>query len=256
MSILFPYKRTKRIAVMLRELTLGEAIAVCRLPAARHEATTTEFLRFAASKAETPTPAHLTDPRKWTTEERALLVCHYLSQVSEAADFSVGDGGGVLSDYVDFADDFKGDRVSLGKIGDREWVLRPLLGAHLEVLELLCREPGDWVIGALACQARPADEELDVAALPDIKLMEWCSEAMKAVKEMPESAFGELYAAAEVQRAELRHFFDLGVGEEGVFFWPRTQREGGPSYPARFRALPCISAETERLFRVAPGSGR
>lgn len=246
--ILFPLFRSKRVAVQLREITLAEACAVCRLPADRHEATATEFLRFAASGATAPAPGYITDPRLWSVEERARLVCHYLSQVSDSgADFNVGEVG-VLSDYLMFDKDMPAPaEVKLGEVAGAQRVLRPLLGVHAELLERSCENRGQWLIGVIAFQVHDAAvPEPNYSAMTDIELLEWGKARIAAVMDMPESEFEELQLAWERHRAELQHFFVCGVDDEGLVFWPHE--EAGPKHPARFRALPCISEGTRRLF--------
>lgn len=255
MTTLFPPLRTKRIAVTLREVALGEAIAVCRLPADRPEATTTEFLKRVADAAKTPAPGYVTDPRLWTVEERARLVCHYLSQMDEAgADFAVGDGK--LSDYLRFDADLTVTEVKLGVVAGEERVLRPLLGAHVEVLERMCTSSGDWLHAVVACQVHKASEPApDYALLTDIQIFEWCSSRLEALRALPESAYEEIYAAWVRGRRDIEHFFVMGVDKSGVVFWPQELTEAGPKAPARFLGLPCISEGTRSLFAGPDQSG-
>lgn len=254
--ILFPTLRTKRICVTLRETTLAESIAICRLPADRHEATTTEFLRCVADGARAPTPGYVTDPRLWTVEERARLVCHYLSQVSEAgADFPVGDGK--LSDYIDFAADLGTTEVSLGEVAGKARVLRPLLGVQVEVLERMCEGRGDWLHAVVACQIHDADKPApDWAQFTDVQTLEWCRARLDWLRKLPESEYEEIYAAWMRGRREVEHFFVAGVDDEGVMFWPQEMKEAGPKTPVRFPALSCISSGTRELFARPDQSGR
>lgn len=246
--ILFPYLRTRRLAVRLREISLGEAIAVCRLPADRHEATTTEFLRMAARDAEAPTERHIVDPRMMTVQERALLVCHYLSQVSDdGADFSVGSDGH-LSDYVVFDLDLMVESVDLGEVAGKAYRAYPLLGVHVEILERVCAGRGDWLIGLLACQVMATDATMpDYPTMTDPQLIEWCKSAMDAIRALPESQFEALYLAFASGAHQLNHFFSVSIDGEGVIFNPQDA-EAGNKPPARFRALSCVSAATRRLF--------
>lgn len=248
--IIFSNIRTKRLAVRLREISIEEAIAVCRLPAERYEATTTEFLRCVARDAETPTPAYVRDPRLMTVEERTLLVCHYLAQVSPGGpDFAVGDGG-KLSDYILFANDITVQSVEMVLTGDVRKVVHPLLGIHAEILERLCTTRGDWVVGMMACQihssATPAP---DYTAMTDVELIEWCQGRMKAIKAMAESDMEEMYLQFEDSSSKLRHFFITGADDGGLVFWPQASaEEAGQINPARFRALFCIAEFTRRFF--------
>ncbi|MBC7621242.1 MAG: hypothetical protein H7293_20035 [Candidatus Saccharibacteria bacterium] len=256
--IIFNNIRTKRLAVRLREISIQQAVAVCRLPADRHEATTTEFLRFVAAGAECPTPAYVTDPRLMTVEERTLLVCHYLSQVSPGGpDFSVGDTS-KFSDYVSFADDIGVLSVDMGEVAGERRTLYPLLGIHAELLERLCVSRGDWLIGMMACQIHThGQQQPDYAQMTDTALLEWCSERIKAMRDMAESDMEELYLQYETCNKELRHFFITGADDGGLVFWPQAEAEGaGQSNPARFRALSCVSEFTKRIFYGFDQSGR
>lgn len=254
--IIFPGLRTKRISVTLRELTLNESIAVCRLPADRPEATATEFLRRTADGAKAPATGYVTDPRLWTVEERARLVCHYLSQVSESgADFGVGENG-KLSDYLRFDADLAVTEVKLGKVAGKDRVLRPLLGAHVEVLERICNGRGDWLHAVIACQLHVEGEAPpDYASLTDVQMFEWCSGRLEALRKLPESDYEALYLAWAQGRRDIEHFFVTAVDDEGIMFWPQNMTEAGNKNPVRFHALPCISEGTRVLFAGPDKSG-
>jgi len=111
--ITFPYTRTRRVAVRMAELVLGEAIAICKLPGERHELTATHLLRAIAKNAEKPiADRYVTDPRLWTIEERTLLIATYLAHVTpDGPDFSIGRDA-KLSDYIDFTADSTVDQTA------------------------------------------------------------------------------------------------------------------------------------------------
>lgn len=247
--IIFPPLRTKRVAVTLRELTLNESIAICRLPADRPEATATEFLRHAGAGAKVAGPGYVTNPRLWTVEERTRLVCHYLSQVAQdGADFPVGPDG-KLSDYLRFDADMPATEVDLGVLAGKARVLRPLLGVHVEVLERICENRGDWLHAVIACQIDEAGAtQPDYEGMTDVQLFEWCTGRLEWLRGLPESEYEEVYAAWTQGRGQIEHFFVLGVDDEGLVFWPQEMTEAGPKTPARFRALLCISEGTRNLF--------
>ncbi len=254
--ISFAYLRTKRIAVRLRELRLGEAIAICKLPADRLELTVSEFLRHVADGAERPTDRHVADPRLWTVAERIRVVCHYLSHTSDSGmDFEVGDGAR-LSHYVELAEDLPADSIKLSRVGEADVSMWPLLGAHAEMLERVCKTRGDWMIGLMACQVG-ADAFPELTAMSELAALQAVVDRIDAVKAMPESAFEELVAAYAQGQAALQHFFVLGHDDQGLVCLPRdhvdgagvTGKEGGGlKYPARFPALSCVSAATRALF--------
>lgn len=247
--IKFPYTRTKRMAVALEELTLGEGIDLCKLPAARHELTTSELLRAIAKKAEQPRPGYVTDPRLWTVEERTMLVCLYLSQVcDDGPNFKVGPAA-QLSDYVTFDADLTADEIDLGEVAGKPRVLRPLLGAHAETLETICANRGDWIMGAIAAQMFERTEEVpDWSAMSQVQMLDWMKTRIEGVRAMKESEAGQVYAAYLVGAPQLRHFFNLGFDSGGIVFEPNEKEgEAGTFAPARFFASSCISSLARSL---------
>lgn len=246
--ILFSPLRTRRLSVRLRELTLGDAIALCKLPAERHELTATEFLRMVARDAEAPQPRYVTDPRLMTVEERTLLVCHYLAQVSaDGPDFSLGEGAR-LSDYVAFDADLKTEGVTAEAAGKR-YTVRPLLGVHAEILERLCSARGDWLLGSMACQMQADGEAAPAwAELSDVALMEAVKARQDALRDLPESDFEAMLAAYSGAQRDLTHFFILNFDDHGIVCEPQLGEEAGQKPPARFLASTCVSGLARRLF--------
>lgn len=246
--IIYPHLRTRRMAVRLRELTLGESIAVCKLPAERHELTTTEFLRFVADAAEAPQERYITDPRLWSVEERALLVCHYLSQVTDdGPDFSVGRDSR-LTDYVVFDADLAQDYIELDVGACKSMTMRPMIGLQAEILERSCANRGEWLIGAMACQLLPTNELApDWAEMSDIQTLEWVKDKSEAIRSLPESEFEALLVAYSEGARKLHHFFVVSFDDEGIVFEPNAG-EAGHKNPARFLAVSCLSSAARRLF--------
>lgn len=249
--------RTRRICVRPRELTLGEAIAILKIPGQRHELVTTEFLRKVADGATAPSPSHTTDPRLWTVQERTLLVCHYLAQVSEyGPDIPVGEDGR-LSDYVLFDSDLKVGEVDIGVVADRSRRIAPLLGAHAEVLERLCKTRGDWIIGAMACQISCHDEpHVAVSEMGEVELIGYIQGRMDEIRGMPESDFeAMLDVYSRASSGGIFHFFMPNFDDFGLVFDVQSQREAGPKNPARFLAVSCINQRTRRLFGANDRAG-
>lgn len=244
--ILFPFKRTRRVAVELRELTLGESIAICALPASRLEATTTEVLRRIAEKAQEPRPGYVANPRLWTVEERMLVIAHYLSLVQDdGPNFAIG-ANAQLSDYVTFDADLLVDQVQLGVVAGAECTMYPLLGIHAEVLELECESRGDWLLGAMACQilseAPPAWLEMS-----DLELRTWVRERIASLKALPESDFEEYLIGYAAGRQQLFHFFRVDFDDAGVVCKLQGEEVEGRA-SARFPAHTCVGPATRSLF--------
>jgi hypothetical protein len=246
--ILFNRIRTKRIDVQLRELQLGEAIAICRMPGARYELTASALLRCVADQAKASGPGYVTDPRLWTMEERAYLIANYLAVVAEdGPDFAIGENR--LSHYISFTDDFKAPEVDLGEFDGRKIVMRPLLGIHGEDLEVACTGRGDWVIGAMACQIFTAGEpEVDWLAMTDVARMTWVRDRMALIRQMPESQVEDLLLRFMNGQRELYHFFIPCFDSDGLA-WECREGGGAGNQPARFRALSCIGSTAQSLSR-------
>lgn len=242
--LLFQPIRTKRVCVRLKELTIGQAMALCKLPAERHELLTTEFLRHVASEAQAPGANYVTDPRLWTVQERARLVCHYLAQVADdGPDFAVGSGR--LTDYLDFAADLPVTEPVRDPFASG-WAIGPLLGGHAELLERTCEDRGGWLVGALACQAVPDGVDDDMLGMTDIEQIGELNRRIDAIKALPESDFETLLLAYDRACAgSLRHFLDLGFDDEGVIF--AAKGDAGLA-PARFRADSCVGILARDLF--------
>ncbi len=239
--IIFQPTRTRRLAVKLRELTLGQSIGLCSLPANRHELTATEMLSFVAT-AERPSDAHLTDPRLWSVEERALLIAKYLAQVcDDGPDFSIGDGR--LSDYLMLDRDLPAQRIELpGLVAGKACAMVPLVGAAAQVLETLCETRGQWFIGAIACQILVAGEEApDWASMSDADGMAWVAGRMERLRALPESDFSAIYAAYLDGAERLAHFFHVDFDDAGIIMQP-VEKEGAAQLgPVRFHAASCVS---------------
>ena len=244
--LLFQPIKTRRICVRLKELTIGQAIALCKLPADRHELMTTEFLRQAAADAEAPAPGYVTDPRLWTVQERARMVCHYLAQVADdGPDFAVG--AGKLTDYLDFTSDIA-TAERFRDPGAPGWTFGPLLGGHVELLERSCDSRGEWLLGAIACQAMPVDREDTLLELPDIDQLAELARRIDGIKALPESEFEALLAVFDhASTVVLGHFLSIGFDDSGVIF---EAREAGLA-PARFLADSCIGVAARSLFGSA-----
>lgn len=245
--ILFPHTRTRRLSVRLVELTLGQGIALCKLPAERHERTASELLRAIAKDADRPLDRYVTDPLLWTVEERTLLICTYLAHVTtDGPNFAVG--GANLSDYIEFANDSTKDESDLGEVNGVVRVMRPLLGLHAQALEGVCTSRGEWLVGAVACQIfDKADPVVDWSAMSDADVREWLSLRTAAILALPESESQALFNAYDVGAGHLAHFFKTDFDDDGLLYIATEKDGAGPYAPARFLASACVSSLARAL---------
>lgn len=246
--ISFASIRTRRVCLIPQELTLGQAITVCKLPAHRHELVASELLKHISAKATSPLPRYITDPRLWTLEERIMVLAQYLAQVSpDGPDFAVGSH--TVSEFVNFTLDADKDEVSIGSVSGKERLVRPLLGIHGEALEQVCESRAEWMLGAMACQMFAADEAVPDWSQGDLDIQDWVRQKMESLRSLPESEFEELYSAWLSGRDHLRHFVDLSFDDEGAVCVAREKEEGGDFVSARFLALSAISDTAKLLSR-------
>lgn len=242
---IFPYLRTKRIAVALRELTLGEGMAVCQIPGARNEAATTALLRFVADKAETPRPGYITDPRMWTVGERIRVVAHYMMQMADdGPNFAVGSGH--LVDYVMLDSEEAPDPVPVGELDGQAYRYWPMVGALAEVLELECSKRADWFIAAAATLVLPDGVQPPAwADMADTAILTWVRERVDAFKARPESETELLFAMAAHGAEQTTQFVRTTYTDDGIVCLP--VEEAG-LYPGRFRPISCVSQVTRNLL--------
>lgn len=252
----FPILRTRRLTVQLKELTIGQSIALASQPVALEQAETTAFLRACVETVE----GNSLNPLDWTVQERMLGVCHYLASTSDdGPDFAVGDGGH-YSDYFDGGKDFDGKNpvIPIGTVGDDEWSVTHLTGRDAEAIERLAGElktpdgaplggKFHWILGAMAAQLRNAEDlKAEQHAKTDGELDEWLMRRMRIFAAFPERDFMELLVLYREGCAKIAHFFDIDFCESGIVAMPKGEA-AKTLPPARFPVGACITAGARRL---------
>ena len=242
----FPILRTRRLTAQLRELSIGESIAIAAMPPHLQEAECTAFLRAAVKSAQ-----GVEDPAQWTVQERILGVCHYLAATAEdGPDFAVGSGR--YSDYLDGGADVdtKVQQIEVGEVGGDAWLMRHLTGAMAESIERMAGEVLDaggapiparlhWILGAMAAQLVRAGESVpdsDAGGAFD----EFLAERMRVMIAFPESDFAALMGLYFDGRDRMHHLFRIEFSDEGIIAIPK----GGAAenlLPARFPVHSCLS---------------
>ena len=244
--------RTKRLALTLQEIAIGDAISLAAMPASMYEAQTTRFLSSVISNAEAATPAHVTDPRAMTVQERGFIVAHYMAHVSESApDFLIGDGGR-FSNYLVGEQQNVIPTYAAGNVGGDAWTLVPLVGAAAEAIEELHGDienrhgkkiAGEyhWMMGSMASQLRKKD---DVAPDPvtDTAYSDWLRERMLVLSRYPESDFVQMLVMYRQAVRATRHFFNMDINDDGIVFLEEVEKEAVATLPpARFPVSTCLS---------------
>lgn len=235
----FPPLRTRRLTVQLKELSIGESIALAAMPIDAEEAGCTAFLRRAAASCK-----GITDPAQWTVQERMLAVCHYLAAVADdGPDFSLGRGR--YSDYLDGATDAKPGRVDVGTVGGDAWLVQHLTGAMAESIERLTGEVDGitgrlhWLMGGMAAQMVRASETPPDPADGEGAFDEYLAARMRVMASFPASDFEALMSRYALGRDELHHLFRIDFSANGLMALPK--KGGGDLPPARFPFRTCLS---------------
>lgn len=268
--IVFTPLRTPRLNVRLNELSIHDAIYLCRMRPDMNEAGTSEMLARVVEPDAKPRVGQVIDPRLWTVQERAMVVAHYLVHLNpDNPDFTLGDAR--FSDYLLEERNAPPERVELGTVADDEWHLYPLLGAHAESIERLILSgrlpPGrhGWWLGAMGAMLVRARQ--DVPFLPlvtregkpfriddvsDAAIDEHIAARASIFDQFPETAFMDLLYAFVDGVRRLDHLFRLDFSEDGVVFMPVREVPGNA--PARFPFGECVTERTAAVFGNAPAA--
>ncbi len=255
--IYFPPLRTRRLTVQLRELSIGDSLALAAMPPHMEEAGVTAFLRYAIDASK----ISVEDPIRWTVQERMLAVCHYLSATTEdGPDFSLGEGH--YSDYLQGEADIQTSvqAVEVGEVGGDTWHVRHLTGAMAESIERMAGEIEGlsgrlhWLFGAMAAQLVRTGEEVPDAAAGEGAFDEFLLSRVMVLKGYPESDFAKLMTLYLEGRDKLHHFFKLEFTEDGIVAMPKGGAAGNLP-PARFPFHSCPSRFAFGLVGKPDGAG-
>lgn len=246
--------RTPRLTIQLRELTIGQSIALCARPAHLYEAATTAMLEAIIEPSERAILGQVTDPRLMTVQERANLAAHYLAHTCGVHDFTIGDSA-TFSQFL-FYDAHSVEEIEVGEIGEDRWFASPLLGYQAESIERLIstgrllKGRQGWMLGAMACQLRRAQEGAleDVA---DAVFDDWLERRLATLQNFPESDFATLLSAYLTANNRLQHLLRMAFSDEGIVFV--SEVPGLPS--ARFPVSDLLSDGTALFLGQSAGAG-
>lgn len=242
--IVFAPLRTSRLDVRLREMSIGDEIALCHMPESNHESALSEFLKRAIGEAFLTSPRHVVDPRAWTVSERLVALAQYnVHARADGPDYNVTTTSHI-SDYLD------GDRepmkpTKFQAAGD-EWFVEPMIGAVAEIIESKAFDSDlkgveHWVVGAMAAQLM---REEDIGQVPDAiedgsGYQKWFSKRMDTMRAMPSSSMDDLYAGFTRALDADTQFFRLWFDESGIIVLPKKE-VAGLVPAARFLVFSCI----------------
>lgn len=242
--IVFSPLRTRRLEVRLKELSIGDEIALCHLPEGAHEKALTEFLCRVIDTASTPSYQHLDNPRAWSVGERLLVLAHYCVHTREdRPDYAVTEVS-TLSDYLDMARDLPSQPATFDALED-QWVLHPLIGAAVEALESMqagsaLRGREFWLLGSMAAQLLRAGESHPDPVVEYAEYLAWLRTRIETMQAIPSSGFEVLYTQYCAAQQQDTQFFKLWFDDLGVIVL--AKEAGAVTPPARFLISACLGA--------------
>lgn len=250
MSVIIPPLRTKRLAVRLREMSIGDSIGLCGVPPLKYEAANTEFFNCALIEASLPSKLHSADPRAWTVQERLFVITHYMACVNGG---SINLGEGVtLDDYFISNADYPMEWAAVGSINGVNHRIKHLTGAEVEAAETLLwllpeRKRFHWLLAGMACQLVPDGETDRPHPIEQhAGYADWLRVRVTALERLPESEFAEMLKAYGRGQAMLTHFFNINFDQHGIVVMPNANA-GAEVAPVRFPASACASAFAAEL---------
>ncbi len=221
----------KNQRIILRELTIGQAIEIAKIPQSMNEARLTSFIGFVCGDSDLALSL--------TAQERYVILLTYLSLAD--------------NDYVvnlEHDDYFtkplhQPDPVIIDGIS-----IHHLTGQMAMALEQKCENIYDWLTGQMACQMSG-----DLGALIGVRDMVWGRIDVSDLDDQIQQRFIELgnltqtqfegLVACYTQGAEkLKHGVVLGLDNDGIILLPTG---GDGQQAARFCADGCFES-TVQLF--------
>lgn len=243
-----PILRTRRITAKLRELTIGDSIALASMPAHMEEAACTDFLRKIID-----TVTGIQDPAQWTVQERAFATCHYLaSTLPDGPDFSLGQGK--YSDYLRGETDGCAaiELAPVGSLGGDEWNVRQLTGAMAESIERMEGEINGlagrlhWLMSGMALQMVRPGEVIQDEVDSDGAMDDYLRNRVAVFAAFPESDFAILMQMYLAGREKLSHLFSMEFSADGMVCIAKGGEDSGLP-PARFPVDACLSRMAREL---------
>ncbi|MDO4440560.1 MAG: hypothetical protein Q4B81_00070 [Moraxella sp.] len=225
----------RKQSVLIRELTIGEAMQIAKIPQSMTEARLTSFIGFVC---DDDAIAH-----KMTAQERYYVFLHYLSLAQNDYVFNVDDDTLFLTtNPKDVPDTAVIDGITVSH----------LTGRQVMVLEGKCENAYEWLAGQMACQLTG-----DIGTLLGVDGMMWVDmpddeqsigemvdERFEQIQNLPQSQFEKLAQVYFVGCDELAHCVRLGVDNDGL----TLLSDGGDAMQAvRFRPDVCFTDITEHL---------
>lgn len=239
--IQFPRIELGDTVVQMKELTIGQALEVSKIPERMQEARITRFLGFAIGSESSA--------RALTIQERYYLLMQYLSIQDETP----------LSSDINFsAYTIPSDRAGRWAADCSGLICRwrQLTGYDVEAMELMCEDASDWVMASIGLQAERPDwpSMYGVGEVKPSDQADVISQRFRLVQELPGSEFEALAREWRAACLSMMRFVMTGYDNKGITVLPVSG--GADDAPMRFRpssAFGDVCRELAGCFAEAGG---
>ena len=227
-------------SVPMTELTIEQALDIAKIPQQYNEKRISAMISHVTENSEL---AGL-----MTVQERYYFLINHQSISNN--DYSHNTG---IDKYlIDLPADKVPDSVQVGQAA-----ISQLYGAHAGVLEVLCENVADWVMGKMACQLSGdlsfyvgGDIDMTWEPLPPTLSAQALNEAIQLrfaqINALSATQFNDLADGFSDGLSQLDHFLILDCDDAGITVIPQDAG-GAEVMPARFLALAHLQGLAARL---------
>lgn len=217
----------------LRELKLGEAIQIGRMPPLL-EAQLTAFLGFVLDDKDLPLSL--------TIQERYYLLMLYRTCQKDSDLALEGDYSAYFiqpSQRLPWYQQQQSDQL----------LITQLTGQQAEILEELCEDLLDWTLGAMALQCQQVESLDHWPTLPTPATREQTAQIMREriaiLEAMPDSDFDQLYADYYYLNEQFNYLVKTGLDDKGIVIYG-----GADDAPVRFRVFTCMGRFSQFMAKL------
>lgn len=234
---------TNRIKAEMRELTVGETIALCEIPVQENEKGIGKLLSYVVTETNVSV-------EQWTVQERYAALVHYIVSKNGSDEFYedlgysafLSDVTNVQNSYEFTEQDDDGESITLEVV--------PLTGEYIEAMERLvvndgiapAKGYGAWVIAAMAAQIRVKDTE-DEGVIDEL-----LHARIKQMTELPSSYFDKLVFQWQAGNTILTHLIKYTFSDDGVILLSQPTEEDADISSARFLFRTACNGNTLQIF--------
>lgn len=238
-------------SIAMNELTIGQAMDIAKIPFEFNERRISAMIAHVTDDLELAGKLTVQERYHFLINHQSLTENQY-SDSSNAAQFAIKNITGNPPKVLTRGDARDGTALAIGH----------LYGAHVCVLEAICENVADWLMGQIACQLSGdigffigGDEIIQwqplLPTMSEVELNQAIQERVALLNNLTITQFNELADIYYDEIWRLRHFVEISFDNSGVTVYPSLDDESkggaGDVMPARFCALDGLQGVSRRL---------